>query len=725
MILVLAAILLPTPVPEPAEAKEATLRAVRVTESPRVDGLLDEPVWASSAPAVGFRQREPREGEAATEATEVRILYDADSLYVGVLARDREPEKVIARVLQRDRLMSAGGDGAFRFAGDDAIALILDPFGDRRNAFVFATNANGAEFDALITDESPAFNADWRGVWRVAARKTSEGWSAEFAIPFRTLRYPSGDGAPSWGFNVERMIRRHDEDTLWSAWSRAEGGLHRVSRAGVLEGLQDLPRSRLNLELKPFGLGGMTQERGAPGSRAPALAEWRMGGDAKWELRPGLVLDATVRPDFAQVEADERVVNLTRFELFLPEKREFFLENAGIFDFGTRGSFETPPFLMFFSRRIGIHDGDEVPVLGGVRLSGRAGRQTVGFMSVLNDSAFGAPRTNFGAFRVKRDLGRSGYVGGMITDRRSSGNTNTDFGADASLWPTRRLNVQGFAARTSRSDGADDAAYRGAAEYLGDPVYLLAEYLQVGPRAQTGMGFVTRTDLRRSNGKAQYTLRPSLLGLRQVALFVGGKYVTRLSGETQDSNGFAGFSTVWRSGESLSVTEVSGRTVLDGGFPLAGRIPIQAGRYDLRDTEISFVTSAKRPLSFFGQASLLRIWDGHLYTTVGVLQARAGSRLSLSASYTRSDVSMPGGAFLAHVTGLRVGWTQSTRLTAAGYLQYDSLNRRFIGNFRLNFIHRPGSDLYLVFNEERGETADPWVLVNRGLAIKLTYLVRF
>ena len=725
MFLLLAAILLPTAVPEQAEAKGATLRAVRVGESPRVDGLLDEPVWISAPAALDFRQREPEEGGAATEATEVRVLYDRDTLYVGVLARDREPDKVIARILQRDRVMVAGADGAFRFGGDDAIALIVDPFGDHRNAFLFATNANGADFDALITDESPVLNADWRGVWRVAAQRTPEGWSAEFAIPFRSLRYPVSERPSSWGFNVERMIRRKDEDTLWSAWTRAEGGLHRVSRAGLLEGLQDLPRSRFNLELKPFALGGMTQERGGPGGRAPALAEWRLGGDGKWELRPGLVLDATVRPDFAQVEADERVVNLTRFELFFPEKREFFLENAGLFDFGTRGSFETPPFLMFFSRRIGIDDGEEVPVLGGVRLSGRAGRQTVGFMSVLNDSALGEPRTNFGAFRMKRDAGRRGYVGGMVTDRRASGSSHTDFGVDGSLWPTGKLNVQGFAARTSRSDGVDDSAYRAAVEFQGDPVYLLAEYLQIGPGAQTAMGFVTRNDLRRSNGKAQYTLRPSLLGLRQMAMFVGGKYATRLTGDKQDNNGFVGFSAVWESGESVSVTEVSGRTVVDGGFDLAGRIPVLAGRYDLRDTEISVSTSAKRPLFFFGQASLLRIWDGRLYTTTGVLQAKAGSHLAVSASYTRSDVDMPGGAFLAHVTGLRVGWTHSTRLAAAAYLQYDSLSRRFVGNFRVNFIHRPGSDLYLVFNEERGETADPWVLLNRGLAVKLTYLVRF
>ncbi len=214
------------------------------------------------------------------------------------------------------------------------------------------------------------------------------------------------------------------------------------------------------MELKPFGLEGVTQVRGADG-RAPEQGEWRAGADAKWEVQPGLVLDATARPDFAQVEADDQVVNLTRFELFFPEKRDFFLENAGIFDFGSRGSYETPPFLLFFSRRIGILGDAELPVLGGLRLSGRAGRQTIGVVDVATDAQDGEPRTNFGVLRYKRDVGDRGYLGAMLTDRRSSSGSESDLGFDTSLWPTPRLNLQGFAVRTSRSDGSADGACTG------------------------------------------------------------------------------------------------------------------------------------------------------------------------------------------------------------------------------------------------------------------------
>ena len=389
--------------------------ALRVREPIHVDGLLDEPAWSLADGASGFRQREPKEGAEASETTEVRVLYDDATLYVGVRALDREPQKVIARVLQRDRILLAGLDNMARWAGDDGVAVLLDPFHDHRNAFVFATNPNGAEFEALVTDESPSYNADWRAVWRVAARRTADGWAAELAIPFRSLRYPTGDGSQPWGFNVERLVRRKSEQTLWSGWSRAEGGLNRVSRAGHLVGLSGLPRPRLNLEVKPYGLVGASRDRQDDGS-VPRETTASVGGDLKWEVRSGLVLDGTVNPDFAQVESDDQIVNLTRFDLFLPEKREFFLENAGVFEFGTRGFFEPPPFLLFFSRQIGIkEDEGEVPVMGGVRLSGRAGRQTVGFLGLLQDEAFGDARTSFGALRVKRDVGANGFIGGMLT----------------------------------------------------------------------------------------------------------------------------------------------------------------------------------------------------------------------------------------------------------------------------------------------------------------------
>jgi hypothetical protein len=700
--------------------------ALRVQAPLQVDGVLDEAAWALAGPAAGFRQREPKEGEPASEATEVRVLYDDATLYIGVRALDREPERVIGRILQRDRLLQARLDNQATWAGDDGVAILLDPFHDHRNAFLFATNPNGAEFEALVTDENAGYNADWRAVWRVAARRSPEGWSAEFAIPFRSLRYPANDGSQPWGFNVERFIRRKSEETLWSAWSRAEGGLNRVSRAGHLLGLAGLPRSRLNLELKPYGLVGSNLERQDDGS-LPRDNDVSVGADAKWEVRSGLVLDLTANPDFAQVEADDQIVNLTRFDLFLPEKREFFLENAGVFEFGSRGFFGPPPFLLFFSRNIGIkEDEGEVPVLGGVRLSGRAGRQTIGFLSVLQDAAFSDPRTNFGALRVKRDVGANGFVGAMLTDRRTRDGAETDGGLDFSLWPTRRLNLTGFAALTSATNARGaDKAYRLGAVYRTGRLFLQGQHLLVGPDAETGMGFVTRTDIRGTDGFGSWTFRPRRLGLREVELFGGGAWITRTTGEEQDGEGFLGGGVQWESGDRISAFTSRGFTVLDEAFDLADRVPVPVGRYDRSSLTLFLRSSPSRPLSLFGVLSWGSEWGGSVDSASLGTRVAAGSHLDAEVSWTRSHADLPGGAFTADVLGLRLGWAFSTRLVARAYLQYNSLEEKWITNLRLNFIHRPGSDLYLVFNDDQGEEGAPGRLVSRGFAVKGTWLVRF
>jgi len=711
-----------------AEADPPSVRALRVDGRMRLDGRLDDPAWAAAEPASGFRQREPREGAPATEDTEVRLLFDSETLFVGVRARDREPEAVISRLLLRDRVIQPGFGADFEYGSDDLVAILLDPFEDHRNGFVFAANPNGAEFEALVTDESLALNVDWRAVWRVAACRTSDGWSAEFAIPFASLRYPrGGDEGHRWGLNVLRLIRRRSEEALWSGWSKAEGGLHRVSQAGHLLGLHDLPRSRLNLEVKPYGLGGLSRELQDDGS-TPRETEAALGLDAKWELRPGMVLDATVNPDFAQVEVDDQVVNMTRFDLFLPEKRDFFLENAGIFDLGYRevGN-PAPPFLLFFSRRIGIsEDEGEIPVLGGFRLSGRAGRQTVGVLGLATDAAFEEPRTAFTAVRVKRDVGSRGFLGAMLTDRRSRSDAETDGAVDFSLWPARGLNVSGFAAWTSAAGGRGaDRAWRLGAEYRSRRVWAQANQLEIGPDAETGMGFVARTDVRQTNGFFVWIARPSLLGLRSVEPFVGGTWITRTTGERQDGNAFGGAFVNWISGEQLVVFGVKGTTWLDEEFALADRIPVPTGPYDVGLLTAELQTSPKRPLSCSLQVQSGRQWGGAVTQSRVEAAVAAGPHLSVGPTWTLSAADLPEGSFTAHVVGVRATWAFSTRLVARAYVQYNSLERKWITNLRLNFIHRPGSDLFVVFNDDEGEEGAPGRLVSRGLVVKGTWLIRF
>ncbi|HET6898857.1 MAG TPA: DUF5916 domain-containing protein [Vicinamibacteria bacterium] len=718
----LLALLLAGAAPEPP-----VMTAVPATGELHVDGRLDEPDWARARPAAGFRQREPHEGEPATQPTEVRVLFDARNLYIGVLARDAEPQGIVAHLRQRDTILTPTGfDDSYEFAGDDAVAILLDPFRDKRNAVVFATNPNGAEFDALITDESGAFNAEWRAVWTVRAQRVPEGWSAEISIPFRSLRYPSSS-PDGWGINVWRMMRRRNEETLWTAWSRDGGGFPRVSQAGRLLGLTGLPRTGLNLEVKPYGLAGLTQEPGADGTLATSR-DRRLGLDAKWEVRPGLVLDGTIHPDFAQVEADDERVNLTRFDLFFPEKRDFFLENAGIFDFGWRGQDETPPFLLFFSRRIGIAEDDEslIPVRGGVRLSGRVGGQTVGLLDVYTEAGAGQPAANHGVVRVKRDLGNSSYLGGMLVDRRDGERSNTAGGLDASFWPAETVNLQAFAARTW-TDGrsGNSGAWRVSGDYSGDRVGLSAQHLVIEPGADPQVGFVTRTDIRRTDALARYTLRPSALGLRRIDLFAEGQYIARTTGEKQDAGAGPTLNLEWNSGDSVAAFYFQGSSRIDEPFLLSDRIPVPAGDYDVRHWSFSASSARRRPVTLSVEAERMDSFGGRLVTLGGRTRLSPGSHLSLELGFTHDRVTLPLGAFTAEVSSARLVYAFTTRLFVSALVQHNSLDRKLLTNVRLNFIHRPGSDLFLVFNEDRGDGVSLRPVAHRGFAMKLSYLARF
>ena len=690
----------------------------------RVDGLLDEAAWRDAPTASGFRQQEPFEGEPATEITEVQVLFDDATLYVGVMARDRSPEEVIARILQRDKLMEVTDDeGRPEFTSDDAVVIVLDPFHDHRNAVVFGTNPNGAEFDALITDEGREFNVDWRGVWEVAARRTPAGWSAEFAIPFRSLRFPETSDEP-WGFNIYRIIRRKNEQTLWSSWSRSNEGFTRVSRAGHIHGLTNLPRTGLNVELKPYILASSVQEPDLF-DHLDTDEQFEVGLDAKYEVRPGLVLDATLNTDFAQVEVDDQQVNLTRFSLFYPEKRDFFLENGGIFEMGWRSMWEPPPFLLFFSRQIGISEDGPIPVLGGLRLTGRAGGQTVGVVNVVTDEAFGEPRQNHAVARLKRDIGGNSYVGAMVTDRRDVGNWNTTGGVDWSFWPTSVLNVQGFAATTAASGvGGEGAAYRLGIDYQTDRFGITAGQLGVSPDATADLGFITRKDIHRSDAFLRFTPRPKLLGLRKLNLFWNSKLFTSFGGALRDWETGLAFEPEWNTGDEFALAFMRGFNRLDEPFDISEDVTIPAGDYDANQVLWFVNTSRNRPIMLNSMAFLQSYFDGHIRMITNDVTANPTANTALTLGFTHNRVDVPTGAFTANLARLRVEYAFSTKLVANTLIQYNKREDQLSISVRINFIHRPGSDLFIVINEERGNATSIWDLNTRASVVKLTYLAR-
>ena len=712
--------------PHAPESATDALDAVRIPaggRAPVLDGRLDDAAWRAAKPIGDLRQREPLEGAAATERTEVRVLFDEATLYIGVHAFDREPDKVVARILERDRVMMAEYDGSPKFDGDDAVAILIDGFHDHRNATVFATNPNSAEFDALLTDEGREFNIDWRGIWRVAAARTTDGWSAEFAIPFRSLRYRPGDA--EWGFNVFRQVRRKNEQALWQGWTRSGGGFARVSRAGHLHGLADVPRPRRNVEVRPYLLLGSDRERDDSTGEFTDESRSAVGGELKAQVGPGLVLDATVNTDFAQVEADDPQVNLTRFSLFFPEKREFFLENAGVFEFGSREQFAPPPFLLFFSRQIGIAEDGPVPVLGGARLTGRLGGQTIGLLSIATDSAFDQGRTTYNVLRSKRDIGGSNYIGMMATDRRMGNEYNSAGGVDFSYWPTGTINVQGYAAQTTTGGaGGDGGAQRIAVSSQTGRYGFTAQHLRIGPGIDAQMGFVTRTDIQQTGGTTRLTFRPGVLGLRTVNWLDFSSYIARIDGAMQDWRIANALDLAFNSGTGATVYRRFGATRVDESFDIADSLPVSAGGYD-EDLAGFFLTSnPARPIVLDANGERSRAYDGTLSRITGSLTARGGRHLALALNGTRSWVRVPSGALVADVLSTRIGWAFTTQLFLNALVQYKGLDQKVSANVRFQYIFRPGSDLYLVFNEQRGDATSLSTLQGRGMRLKVTYLRR-
>jgi opacity protein-like surface antigen len=705
----------------------AEAQALRLTpaqaEALRLDGVLSEGFWQEATPVTDFRQQEPAEGAPATERTEVRVVLDGATLYFGVVARDGASDRIVSRILQRDRVMENDHDG-LRFAGDDAVAILLDPFHDHRNAFVFATNANGAEFEALITDEGAEINVDWRAVWEVAAARGPDGWTAEFAIPLRTLRYPEEGAGEPWGFNVVRTIRRKNETALWKSWSRDNEGFQRVSRAGHLSGMVDLPRYGINVEVKPFALGGVRQERVADGS-VPVENQREIGLDLKSELRPGLVMDLTLNTDFAQVEVDEVQVNLTRFSLFFPEKRDFFLENAGMFDLGFGGGYGPPPYKLFFSRRIGIGADGPIPIIGGGRLTGRVGDQTVGFMNVITAEEGDSPRTSYSVARMKRDIGENNFLGWMVTDRRDGDSSNTVAAVDGSFWLRPTLNVKGFFTRSFTSgQGGEGSAYSASIDYNTDLIGASLEHLTIGPEAQADLGFITRSDIRQTGADFRVSPRPGRWGIRVFDINADAKLVSTTDGRMQDWEVGIRAGPDFDSGESIGAKIGIGETQLDEGFTVADSVAIEAGRYDVVETRLFMNSSRHRAVVGELHGSWESIYDGDLFSVEAGVSAAPSSQVNLELAHEWNRVELPNGAFTANITSFRFGYAFSTKLTTNALIQYNSLADDFSANVRLNFIHRPGSDLFIVLTERRGVAGDLWTLSDRGLVAKLTYLVR-
>ncbi|MGH7492512.1 MAG: DUF5916 domain-containing protein [bacterium] len=696
------------------------LGAHRIHTHIELDGVLSEAEWQQATAASDFLQYQPAEGQPATEKTEVYILYNEANLYVGVRCFDSEPQRIVAQKLQRD---SGLGD-------DDMFALAVDTYHDRRNAYFFATNPNGVEEDGQFVDGAFDIDLDWDGVWQVRAKIHDQGWSAEFRIPFWNLKFNSLP-LQSWGVNFTRTIKRKTEQVNWASWSRDNGGgFLRISRAGDLLDLRDLKPGR-NLQIKPYALD--KSQRDDLLTATPKHDEtFDAGLDAKYGLTSNLTLDLTVNTDFAQVEADVAQINLTRFPLFFPEKREFFLENASVYQFGEPGFFGPPPFLLFYSRRIGIEGNDQiVPIIAGGRLTGKVGDFEVGLLNILTDEKSDFSKSNFSVLRVNRDVFQRSKVGVMLTNRANIGqNSQQAYGVDANLWLSNPLAFQPFFAQTHDSkNGQDRRAWKLGLDFTKDHWGWFASHMRIDKEFDPAIGFVLRPDVRRTVLTFRVSPQPNGRVLRRTNVFQTFTHIDNREGRLQDWNYQLTFFNELSSGDNLNFG--AGRIFerLDQPFHFRPDLLILPGDYRNNSLQVDFASSTKRKLVASGIVFWREFYDGELFNWGGGLGYGPNAHLSFRLSYDRNNIDLPQGKLNTDLFAFRLNMALNTRLFLNTLLQYNSETNELSTNARLNFIHSPGSDLFLVYNESRshegGNFLDNLPARNRELILKFTRLFRF
>jgi hypothetical protein len=722
----------PPPAEKPAVSAPAqpsrerpSLIAIKTTERPRLDGVLDEAAWSKAQIVDQFIQQEPQEGQPASDRTEVRVLYDEGRLYIGV--RAFSSLAVTATEMRRD---------ADRLFDEDNFQVILDTFHDSRNGYMFVTTPLGAKLEQQIFDEGEGggrggtanINRNWDGVWDAAAKILEDGWSAEIEIPFSTVRFVPSN-SQTWGVNFQRHTRRKNESVLWSPIPKAYT-LTRVSLAGEMQGLSGISRG-LDLRLKPFLVGGLHNVHASPSSKSTNAIK-DIGLDARYGLTAGLNMDVTVNTDFAQVEVDEQQVNLTRFGLFYPEKRDFFLENSNFFTMGTGSAFTVTQVQtdLFFSRRIGLSDsGTPIPILGGVRVAGKSGRNNIGVLDIQTDDLFNTQGANFFVGRYSRDVLRRSRVGAIFVNKDTVGGShfNRTFGVDANLIPSANLQVQSYVAKTETpgKDG-DDMAWFGRIAYRDPKWNLYLNYLDVQENFNAEAGFVQRTGIRTTKAHFGPTPRPSKGNVKLFEPMYVLTYTTDQSNRLVYRNHHLMLGTTMRDDTFINVFYQKVLDVIDVPFRIRPDVTIPAGRYSMHEWYFTLNTSPGK--RFYSRATVTPVdfYGGSRLNTSLAAGARVSSRFSTELQYNRNDVKMPWGDFVVDLSTLRVDYTFSPRMTVRSLTQYNTSTHEISNNVRFNFIYRPGSDIYVVYNDlsQTGLPADIFGRKDRQLVVKATYLLQ-
>ena len=708
---------------EPSEDDRRLLTAVRLAddETMQLDGRLDEPAWRRAVPATDFRQQDPDNGSPATEATEVRVVFTSHRLYIGVIAHDSEPDQILGNQMQRDQAFSA----------DDRFMWTIDPYLDGRSGYFFEINPSGAMGDGVLEQQqgTTSTNKSWDGIWNARVRRSEIGWTAEIEIPFNTLNFDPN--AVAWGINFQRTVRRKNEESLWSGWPRNQG-LSSMSHAGRLVGLGELSQG-VGLDIKPYVLGRASS---SPVTAAPDLrAVTAAGVDLFYSLTPALRANFTINTDFAETEVDARRVNLTRFPLRFPEKREFFLEGSSFLDFASGMSQGAEAF---FSRRIGLAAGRAQPVDFGSKLTGQAGRQDIGLLQMRTRATDDAPGEDFAAVRVRRRLFAQSYAGVIYTWRHARGGgphlhtAGADFNLTTSTFRgAQNLAFGGYYVRNSTEEGEGGSASFGLRlNFPNEPWNGLVSFREIQERYDPAIGFVERRAIRRVNPRLRYT--PRLTSHRLIRSFtfehnlilamnLENELLTRQFTLTP-------FQVDFHSGDTLRLNVVPTFERLDRAFTIQqGVVLPEGGTYEFTRYAIRAQSAARRPLAVQSQYEWGAFFSGNRKEwSVGVdVRPRPGLAAGLEGEW--NEVTLAEGRFATRLFRAVINAQPSPWMSFVNNLQYDSVSRSLGWQFRFRWITRPGDDLYLVYTHnwaDAGETGR-FDTLDRQMAVKVLRTYRF
>jgi hypothetical protein len=706
---------------------QVTVRAVRLTAPLQLDGQLDEAVYSSVRPMSHFIQTEPQEGVPATEKTEVWVFFDQDHVYVVARCWESQPDRMVVNEMRRD------SPAVFQ---NETFGFYLDTFYDRRNGIGFNINPIGGRQDGQITNG--LWNRDWNAIWDLAVGTFEGGWTVEVAVPFKSLRYNPGQ-AQVWGFNARRVNRWKNETSHLTPIPNALGGLglFRGSLAATLVGIEAPPGSK-NLEIKPYAISNLASDLAIKPSISNELSA-DVGIDVKYGVTQNLTADFTYNTDFAQVEADEQQVNLTRFSLLFPEKREFFLENPGLFAFGgvegfTGGLGAGSAPLLFYSRRIGLNQGSVVPIELGGRLTGRVGRYSLGVLNIQTAAAANskAQTTNFSVVRLKRDVLRRSNVGLIYTGRSVSldgSGSNSAYGIDGTFAFFNNLAINTYWART-RTDGLQgkDTSYRAELDYAGDRYGVKLARLAIGDNFNPEVGFVQRDDMRRTAGELRFSPRPQSIELIRRFSWTGSlEYIENSAGRVDTREWLGEFAIEFQNSDRFNVSYGGIYEFLPRPFRIVSGVTLPVGGYDFSNLQAGFNFGTHRPV--YGRLSVEHgtFYNGHK-TAVVFSSGRANftTQLSIEPTYSVNWVDLQEGSFTTTLAGSRVSYGMTPWMFMSALLQYNSGTNAMSANVRFRWEYQPGSELFVVYNEQRDTLARQFPeLTNRALIVKVTRLFRF